>query len=148
MKNRRDKGRAKKRRDWGGVSLSAAAFGDLVREAFESLPEALRARIENVAILVEEETGPDSNGILEEDGELLGLYHGVPQTDRGFGYGNVLPDRIVIYQRPLERISRNLDELRENIRQTVVHEVGHYLGFDEAQLAELEGRMIRPPSRD
>lgn len=137
----------KKRRELGGISISAAAFGDLVREAFEALPQELRAHLENVAILVEDEAGPDSEVALGEDGELLGLYHGIPQKDRGFGYGNVLPDRIVIYQRPLERISRNLEELRENIRQTVAHEVGHFFGFNEEQLAELEGRMIRDPSR-
>ena len=73
-----------------------------------------------------------------DDQELLGLYHGVSQKDRGFWYGNTLPDRIIIYRRPLERISSSLEDLRENIRQTVIHEIGHYFGFDEEELRRLE----------
>ena len=75
----------------------------------------------------------------EENGqELLGLYHGISQRDRGFWYGNVLPDRIIIYRRPLERISTSSQNLKENIRQTVFHEVGHYFGFDEETLRRFE----------
>jgi predicted Zn-dependent protease with MMP-like domain len=75
---------------------------------------------------------------LKNDQELLGLYHGISHKDRGFWYGNVLPDRIIIYRKPLERISANSQDLRENIRQTVVHEVGHYFGFDEEALRRFE----------
>lgn len=75
----------------------------------------------------------------EDRGEdLLGLYHGVMKKDRGFGYGNVLPDQIIIYRKPLERLSSSMDELRENVRQTVIHEIGHYFGFDEDELQRLE----------
>jgi predicted Zn-dependent protease with MMP-like domain len=66
------------------------------------------------------------------------LYQGVSKKDRGFWYGNVLPDTIIIYQGPLERMSTSREELRENVRQTVVHEVGHYFGLDEEQLRALE----------
>ena len=71
-------------------------------------------------------------------GELLGLYQGVSKKERGFWYGNVLPDCILIYQKPLERLSATREELRENVRQTVIHEVGHYFGLDEEQLQNLE----------
>jgi predicted Zn-dependent protease with MMP-like domain len=124
-----------------GFSRGRQFFEELVREAFDTLPEDLKDHLENVVILVEEDSGEDFFGAIGEEQDLLGLYHGVPQKDRGFWYGNVLPDRIIIYQKPLERISRNLEELRENIRQTVIHEVGHYFGFDEEELAELEGRI-------
>ena len=69
---------------------------------------------------------------------MLGLYHGISQKDRGFWYGNALPDRIIIYRKPLVRISASLQELKENIRQTVIHEIGHYFGFDEEELRSLE----------
>ena len=72
---------------------------------------------------------------------VIKLYHGVSRKSRGFWYGNTLPDRILIYQRPLERISAGLPELEENIRQTVIHEVGHYFGFDEEELRELEEEL-------
>jgi predicted Zn-dependent protease with MMP-like domain len=121
-----------------GFSRGKGFFERLVAEAVKSLPPELKAELENVAILVEE----DSPGVEEKpegtDQELLGLYHGVSRKDRGFWYGNTLPDRIIIYRKPLERISRSVEELRENVRQTVIHEVGHYFGFDEEELEALE----------
>jgi predicted Zn-dependent protease with MMP-like domain len=122
----------------GGFSKGKRFFERLVVEAVQTLPEDLRTRLENVAFLVEDESPPFEDGPDEIDDELLGLYHGVSQKDRGFWYGNTLPDRIIIYRKPLERISRDAEELRENVRQTVVHEVGHYFGFDEEELEALE----------
>ncbi len=121
-----------------GFSRGRRFFERLVQEAVESLPEQLKSRLENVVILVEEESTSPPDDWEENGQELLGLYQGVSQKDRGFGYGNVLPDRIVIYRKPLERISADSQELEENIRQTVFHEVGHYFGLDEEELAELE----------
>jgi predicted Zn-dependent protease with MMP-like domain len=118
-------------------SSDRRSFEKLVREAIAGLPRELRDRLENVAILIEDQprSSPEESG---DGGELLGLYHGVSRKDRGFWYGNTLPDRIIIYRRPLESISSTLEELRENVRQTVVHEVGHYFGFDEEELQDLE----------
>jgi predicted Zn-dependent protease with MMP-like domain len=113
-------------------------FEGLVREAVASLPEVLKSQLENVAILIEDNP-PAQETVKEDRGEdLLGLYHGVMKKDRGFGYGNVLPDQIIIYRKPLERLSSSMDELRENVRQTVIHEIGHYFGFDEDELQRLE----------
>jgi len=121
-----------------GFSGGKRIFEKLVREAVASLPRDLRLRLENVAFIVEDDS-PDPSKDSEENGqELLGLYHGISQKDRGFWYGNILPDRIIIYRRPLERISANSRELRENVRQTVFHEVGHYFGFDEEELERFE----------
>jgi predicted Zn-dependent protease with MMP-like domain len=89
--------------------------------------------------LVEDEPPEDFKEDREEEGDLLGLYQGISKKDRGFWYGNVLPDCITIYRNPIERMSSNLGELRENIRQTVIHEVGHYFGLDEEDLRSLEG---------
>jgi predicted Zn-dependent protease with MMP-like domain len=121
-----------------GVSRGRRFFEQTVEEIVESLPSELKDRLENVAFLVEESPsgipGEEENG-----GEgLLGLYHGISQKDRGFWYGNTLPDRIIIYRKPLERISRSLSDLKENIRQTVIHEIGHYFGLDEGELRSLE----------
>jgi predicted Zn-dependent protease with MMP-like domain len=121
-----------------GFSRGKRFFEKLVKEAVESLPPELRSRLENVAFIVEDDSPTHSEGWEENGQELLGLYHGISQKDRGFWYGNVLPDRIIIYRRPLERISTNPQNLKENVRQTVFHEVGHYFGFDEENLRRLE----------
>ncbi len=118
-----------------GYSGGTKLFEKLVREAFDSLPGEMKEELENVAILVEEEPPDDWE---DGEGELLGLYQGISKKDRGFWYGNVLPDCITIYRSPLERMSANLEELRENIRQTVIHEVGHYFGLNEEELRHLE----------
>lgn len=121
-----------------GFSRGKKVFERLVREAVASLPEELKDQLENVAMIIEE--NPPAQPVLGEGSgeDLLGLYHGIMKKDRGLGYGNVLPDQIIIYRRPLERVSSTLDDLRENVRQTVIHEVGHYFGFDEEELQRLE----------
>ncbi len=121
-----------------GFSRGKKVFERLVREAVASLPEELKDQLENVAMIIEENP-PVQPFFEEERGEdLLGLYHGIMKKDRGLGYGNVLPDQIIIYRGPLERMSSTLEDLRENVRQTVVHEIGHYFGLDEEELRRLE----------
>ena len=113
-------------------------FEQVVKEVVESLPAELKGRLENVAFIIEENSSSAPEEWEDDGGDLLGLYHGISQKDRGFWYGNTLPDRIIIYKEPLERISSTLQELRENIRETVIHEIGHYFGFDEEELRSLE----------
>ncbi len=121
-----------------GFSGGRRFFEQTVKEVVDSLPAELKGRLQNVAFIIEE----DFAGVPEKweagEQELLGLYHGISQKDRGFWYGNALPDRIIIYRKPLVRISASLQELKENIRQTVIHEIGHYFGFDEEELRSLE----------
>ena len=121
-----------------GFSRGKKFFERLIRESVASLPEELKNKLENVAIMIEE--NPPAQATVREDSgqNLLGLYHGIMKKDRGFWYGNVLPDQIIIYRQPLERMSSSLDDLRENVRQTVIHEIGHYFGFDEGELQRLE----------
>jgi predicted Zn-dependent protease with MMP-like domain len=121
-----------------GFSGGRRLFEGFVKEAVDSLPEEMKNELENVAVLIEDEPREDWEEEIGEGGDLLGLYQGVSKKDRGFWYGNVLPDTIIIYQGPLERMSASREELRENVRQTVVHEVGHYFGLDEEQLRALE----------
>ncbi len=71
-------------------------------------------------------------------GTLLGLYQGVPLTEREWNYGNVLPDRIVIYQRSIEQSARSMDEIEDIVLDTVMHELGHYFGFDDEELYSIE----------
>ena len=103
-------------------------FDDVVRAALDELPSEIAAGLRNVAVVVEEENA--------EDPDLYGLFEGVPLTEGGPDAGD-LPNRIAIYRRPLEADFPDEDELRDEIRITVFHELGHYFGLDEDRLAEL-----------
>ena len=103
-------------------------FDDVVRSALDALPPEIAAGLENVAVVVEDEN-PD-------DPDLYGLFEGVPLTEGGLDAGD-LPSRIAIYQQPLRADFPDEHELREEIRITVLHELGHYFGLDEDRLAEL-----------
>ena len=119
------------------VDKETLNFYEMVERALEGLPPELSALLDNVAIVVDER--PDfSTPLVVEDPEntLYGLYEGVPLTERGWGYSGVLPDKITIFRGPLER-DFEPDELEEQVRITVVHEIAHYFGFDEERLEEL-----------
>ena len=103
-------------------------FDDHVRAALDELPPNIAASLQNVAVVVEDENA--------EDPDLLGLYHGVPLPERGDMAG-VLPDTISIYRIPLEESFPDPADLQEEIRITVLHELGHYFGLDEDQIADL-----------
>jgi len=103
-------------------------FDDHVRAALDELPPELAAALTNVAVVVEEEN-PD-------DPDLFGLYHGVPLPERGDMTG-MHPDKISIYRVPLEESFPDTQELRDEIRITVLHELAHYFGLDEDRIAEL-----------
>ncbi len=118
------------------VKRETLDFYELVERALEGLPPELSALLENVAITVED--WPDSSMLLSDDPEdtLYGFYEGTPLTERGEWYSGVLPDRITIFRGPLERDFAR-EELEEEVRITVVHEIAHHFGFDEERLEEL-----------
>ncbi len=115
-------------------------FERVVQEVFDSLPALFRGSIENVSIVVEDRPGEriTSRRGIRSGGILLGLYEGVPLNKRGIDYGvwPVLPDRITLFRENLEAVSGSDRELRENIRDTLIHEIGHYYGMTERQIRE------------
>jgi predicted Zn-dependent protease with MMP-like domain len=121
------------------LALERSRFRRLVREAASSLPPPILRRVQNVEIVVERRpTARDRHLAGTGPGHtLLGLYHGVPLTARGSNYNLVLPDKISIYQEPIEAICATDDEVREQVRQTVLHELAHYFGIGDARLDEL-----------
>ena len=111
-------------------------FEQLVADAIDSIPDDLASQMENVAVLVED--WPTDAQLAGRDGTLLGLYEGVMLTDRSpVGYAGVLPDRITLFRGPLCEISRDDADLAEHVRVTVVHEIAHHFGIDDARLHEL-----------
>ena len=113
-----------------GLAGHELDFEREVEEALASLPPDLAQAVSNVAIVVEDEPPPGQ--------PLLGLYEGIPLTRRGSGYAGVLPDKITIYRRPLERIyGADRESLRRQIRRVVLHEVAHHFGISDERLEEI-----------
>jgi predicted Zn-dependent protease with MMP-like domain len=111
--------------------VEAADFDEVVERALRRIPAPFRKRIENVAIVVEPE--PPRPG-------LLGLYQGVPLTERGVSDSFRMPDKITIYQGPHERLARDREDLEQMVADTVWHEIAHYFGMDESRVRRAERR--------
>jgi predicted Zn-dependent protease with MMP-like domain len=110
------------------VTMSVPEFEELVRDALDGIPADLGAAMENVAVVVDDDSPP---------GRLLGLYQGVPLTRRGSNYSASMPDRITIYMATICRACRTRQEVVDLVRKTVIHEVGHHFGIDDDRLKEL-----------
>jgi predicted Zn-dependent protease with MMP-like domain len=119
--------------------MNAADFERLVAEAFDELPEVFKERIENVAIVVED--WPDRRSLrlagVSHPSGLLGLYHGVPLTERTHDYGLVAPDKISIYRYPILMQTSSPERLGALVRRVLLHEIAHYFGVDDERLHEL-----------
>ena len=110
-------------------------FERLVEEALSTLPPQFAELIDNVAVVVEEEPSDDDLDVLEdEDNELLGIYRGVALTRRHHDMLPMLPDQIAIFRGPINRVSRTRSEAVQQIRETVIHELGHYFGLADHEM--------------
>jgi predicted Zn-dependent protease with MMP-like domain len=125
-------------------------FTGLVEDALKMIPKRFRKAMRNVAVVVEDEPPQDLLDEMEigPDDTLLGLYHGTPLTQRGWGHGNNLPDRISIYQGPIEDACESDDEIRDCVAETVIHEFGHYFGMSEEEIERIEEKFWRGNSID
>ena len=122
--------------------MDRARFEELVAEAVSRLPADFSDMLENIDVVVEE--WPSRRQLdsvkLKRGHTLLGLYQGIPLIGRGRGYGMVAPDKITIFQGPIEAQCRDEDEIRDTIQRVVRHEIAHHFGTGEARLAQLEHR--------
>ena len=112
------------------VDVSREHFEELVADALDALPPELARLLDNVVVVVEDDA-PD------DDPELLGLYSGIPLTERGTWYAGVLPDRITIFRLPTLAMCETVDDVVEEVEITVVHEIAHHFGIDDDRLHEL-----------
>lgn len=125
--------------------MTRREFEQRVKEAVATIPPKFRRAVSNLAIVIEDEP---SGALLEEmeiepPDSLFGLYQGTPLTERTWGYGNTLPDRITLYQGPIEDASENDDDVVVCIGETLIHELGHYFGLSEEEIEEIEERYWR-----
>jgi predicted Zn-dependent protease with MMP-like domain len=122
-----------------------ARFDALVAEALAGIPRRFRDAMQNIAIAVEAEPAPDllREMDIEPPDTLFGLYQGTPLTERQWGYGNTLPDRILLFQGPHEREAEDEDDLVVSIGETLIHEIGHYFGLSEEEIEAIEEQYWR-----
>ena len=120
-------------------------FDALVFRAIETLPPEFRSKLENVDVLVEDWPSPQQMRQLRlrNKAQLLGLYEGVPQTKRDSSYNLVLPDRITIFQKPIELNCRSDKEIEDEIDRVVRHEIAHHFGIGDATLYKIERQKFR-----
>ena len=117
------------------IRVGRREFEQLVEQALGELPERFAALLDNVAIVVEEEPSADDLDLLDEGAnELLGIYRGVPITERSYDSMR-LPDQIAIFRGPILRVARTRTAALHEIRDTVIHELGHYFGLDDEQMS-------------
>jgi len=121
------------------MRVSPDRFERLVAEAIDALPAPFAARLQNVEIVIE--AWPSRRQLRDSEtpagDTLLGLYEGVPLTERGGGYGMVLPDKITIFQGPIEQEASTDQEVQAQVRHTVVHEIAHFFGISDEQLRRM-----------
>jgi predicted Zn-dependent protease with MMP-like domain len=120
-------------------------FEALVFRAIESLPEEFKNKLENVDVMVEDWPSPQQirQLRLRSKAQLLGLYEGVPQTRRDSGYNMVLPDKITVFQKPIEAQCRSSHEIESEIGSVVRHEIAHHFGIGDATLYKIEKQKLK-----
>jgi len=125
--------------------VTRARFRQLVDEALETIPQKFRDAMQNIAIVVEDEPTPEQleQVDIEPPDTLLGLYEGTPLTERHWAHGNTLPDKVTLFQGPIEDASDDEDDLVVAIGETLIHEIGHYFGLSEEEIEEIEERYWR-----
>jgi predicted Zn-dependent protease with MMP-like domain len=120
--------------------MTRGAFEQHVSDALATIPKRFRGAMQNIVIVVEDEPSAALLRQMEIDppDTLFGLYQGVPLTERRWDYGNSLPDRIILFQGPHEREAQDEDDLIVSIGETLIHEIGHYFGLSEEEIAVIE----------
>ncbi len=118
------------------INMTNREFVRLVRQAYREMPDHVIQALDNVDVVVEEWPGPDEEDLLGGESTLFGLYSGVPLTDREGG-DPMLPDRIAIYRQPILRSCSSRTEAEHEVKVTLWHEIGHYLGMSEDDLHRL-----------
>jgi len=130
--------------------MTRDAFRALVEEAIDNIPPRFARQIRNVAILIEDEPSQEllDEMEMEPDETILGLYQGVPLTERSSTHGNVLPDQITLFQQTIEEECEDEDEIVVAIGETLIHELGHYFGLSEEEIMDIEERYWRGEAFD
>lgn len=125
--------------------MNREAFLELVDDALASIPPRFREAMANIAIVVEDEPTDAqlADAGIDPPDTLLGLYEGIPLTERHWAHGNALPDKITLFQGPIEDVSEDADDMVVAIGETLIHEIGHYFGLSEEEIEAIEEQYWR-----
>lgn len=120
--------------------MTREAFEQLVNEGVRAIPQKFLDKLSNVVVVIEDEPTEEQleHNRVRRGWTLFGLYEGVPQTARGSSYGWVLPDKITIFQKPIEEAAASREEIKELVKDTVWHEIAHHFGMNEGEVRERE----------
>jgi len=126
---------------WGGriKTMNKDKFEQLVREGIEAIPKRFLEKLDNVDVVIEDEPSPEQikKLRLRKEAKLFGLYQGVPQTKRRY-YTWVMPDKITVFQKPIESVCSTDGQIKEQVKNTVWHEIAHHFGMDEERVRRVE----------
>ena len=122
--------------------LNRNEFEKIVKKGIEAIPEKFLLKLENIVIIIEDKPSPDQRKKLDirRGWTLFGLYEGVSQLERGANYTFVLPDKITIFQKPIEEEARDEEDLKKIVENTVWHEIAHHFGMDETRVRQVEAK--------
>jgi len=125
--------------------LNREEFEKIVKEGIKAIPDKFLRKLKNVAVVIEDEPtlAQKKKLNIHLNWTLFGLYEGVPQLERGANYSAVLPDKITIFQKPIEVAARNSKKIKEIIKNTVWHEIAHHFGMDETEVNKAENRRTK-----
>lgn len=128
--------------------MQKVRFEKMVKEGIKAIPEKFLRKLNNVAITIEDEPTPTQKKALNihSNWTLLGLYEGVSQTRRGANYNATLPDKITIFQKPIEEKARDEEDLKEMVKNTVWHEIAHHFGMSEKEVRDAEKKREKANS--
>jgi predicted Zn-dependent protease with MMP-like domain len=117
--------------------LTEDEFKEVVAQAMDSLPDEFKAKLENIEVVVEDFPPPEVKRDFPRNRLILGLYQGVPHTRRTTHYGLVMPDKISLYKRNIERVSASREQAYRQIRKTLLHEIGHHFSLSDEDLWDI-----------
>ena len=125
--------------------MTKEEFEKLIQKAIESFPLKIKKLLDNVVVVVEDLPDDEITKKLNLPNKyaLFGLYQGIPKTKRGVRYGNVLPDKITLFQKPIEKIAQEPKKIEEIVKKTLWHEIAHHFGFDEREVRKLEKKKFQ-----
>ena len=120
-------------------------FEILVKQGIAEIPEEFRKKMDNVEIVIEDTPSQQQlrQAGVRPGSSLFGLYQGVPQTKRGGYYANVLPDKITLFQKIIESFAKNPEQIKEQVKKTVWHEIAHHFGLNEKEVRDLEKKRFK-----